>query len=547
MTGIRYCSVIRYALWRSVLVCMAGYACSGQTPPAAAPSASIEGRVLQQPAGQPLVGVDILVNNARVQPVKSGAGGKFRFEKLAPGRYALLLHPASGFRANPVSVELREGESATGITINAFAGASVSGRVLNRQKRPVEGLRVSALRLPGEGSGFLPYRSPTGVALTNDLGEFQMSALDPGRYAILVEPPRRTLKLVEWNDDDPPALPEPEQSVVETYYPDADSLAVAQVIQLEEGQQLESADVILTTAPTVCIRSRAGNPGESASRNLVRLSGPLYWEGAILAEGEVLSGTGFEICGLPRGDYSLLSFPVSQPGVPVTGFETIQLTDRPVRVPNLELRPLVALSGHLSVDGADREPKPLIGAVSIGLAAPGRQAMPDERRSARATAPGAFTIPAVLPAEYQLTVRPPDGFYVKSATIDGRDALRQPVHTLGRDLRIVLGPDAPRLSVVVTDPEGTPVPGAAVIVAAEALPSPLVTGDLSTAICDQRGRADFLRLAPGRYRVLTLGDVPVSPANAAMFFLAQRDQSEEVLLAPGENRSLTVRAGGGKE
>jgi hypothetical protein len=526
---------------------MVGYACSGQTPPAAAPSASIEGRVLQQPAGQPLVGVDILVNNARVQPVKSGAGGKFRFEKLAPGRYALLLHPASGFRANPVSVELREGESATGITINAFAGASVSGLVLNRQKRPVEGLRVSALRLPGDGSGFLPYRSPTGVALTNDLGEFQMSALDPGRYAILVEPPRRPLKLIEWNDDDPPALPEPEQSVVETYYPDADALAFAQTIQLEEGQKLENADVILTTARTFCIRSRAGNPGETASRNLVRLSGPLYWEGAILAEGEVLSGTGFEICGLPRGDYSLLSFPASQPGVPVTGFGTIQLTDRPVRVPNLELRPLVALSGHLSVEGADREPKPLTGAVSIGLAAPGRQAMPDERRSARATAPGAFTIPAVLPAEYQLTVQPPNGYYVKSATIDGRDALRQPVHTLGRDLRIVLGPDAPRLSVVVTGPEGAPVPGAAVIVAAEPLPSPLVTGDLSTAISDQRGRADFMRLAPGRYRVLTLGDVPVSPASAAMFFLAHRDKSEEVLLAPGENRSLTVRAGGGKE
>ena len=63
------------------------------------------------------------------------------------------------------------------INVSLFHGASISGRIVDRHGDSVEGATIRALRVQ-RGS-----RRPLtgGASATNDLGEFRLAHLQPGR------------------------------------------------------------------------------------------------------------------------------------------------------------------------------------------------------------------------------------------------------------------------------------------------------------------------------------------------------------------------------
>jgi hypothetical protein len=522
---------------------------TGATAAGAQPTGgSIEGRVVLSGTKQPLAGVDIHVyaGPTQVPPLKTDRSGRFRFERLQSGHYGLMLSPMSGYRAGAMQVVLRENQKVTGIEVKAYGGAAISGRVRDAKDRPVAGLVVSALRLHGGGPRFPPDR---GMATsTNDLGDYKLTGLNPGRYALLVETRRSAVSPKDWKDDEKLTLPGPAMAEVRTYYPNARSLDVAVPIQLETGQALEGIDLTLTRLETFCVRSRVLDPdAQTMNRIRIQIASEYYLGAANLAEGELTPGGGFEACGLPPGAYSLLASPLARGQDARYASEAFTITDRSLRMPDLSLRPLIQLSGRLTIDASSSNAKPLGGPVSIGLSASGRPGVLDQRSSVRVTTPGPFVIPAVLPAEYWLSVRSPAGFYVKSATVDGRDALREPLHAAGSELHIVLGQDGAQLSVLATGPKNEPLASAAVIAGLDPLPASYAPGDLMSALADQYGQAKLASLAPGRYRVIVFADTLVDPANAISLFLANRVKGEELTLGPGESRSISAHAVDRKE
>lgn len=178
----------RLAVW-SGMCCMVVPLVSGQTGAGAPATGSIEGRVVLVGTNQPVPEVDIFVfADPPVAPVKTDASGRFRFERLAAGRYGLMLSPMSGYRAREMPVTVREDQKVTSVEIKAYAGAVISGRVRDAKDRPVAGLLVSALRLDGGGARFPPDRGM--AAPTNDAGEYKLTGLNPGRYALFVETKR---------------------------------------------------------------------------------------------------------------------------------------------------------------------------------------------------------------------------------------------------------------------------------------------------------------------------------------------------------------------
>jgi hypothetical protein len=284
------------------------------------------------------------------------------------------------------------------------------------------------------------------------------------------------------------------------------------------------------------------------NRTRIQIVSELLFGGASLAEGELAPGGGFEVCGLPPGAFSLLAGPFEQKQDARYASETFTIADHSLRLPDLFLRPLIQLSGRLTIDTSSGSPtKPLSGPVSIRLSATDRPVVPDQRSSVRVTEPGPFIIPAVLPAEYWLDVRTPAGFYVKSAAVDGRDALREPLHAAGAELHIVLGQDGAQVRVLALGPKSDPLASATVIVGRDPLPPSYAAGELVSAMCDQNGQATLGSLAPGRYRVLVFADALVLPSNAGVLFLANRAKGEELTLGPGESRSISVHAVDRKE
>jgi len=531
------------------LLCLGTFGQTGGQTRSGAPSSraqgaggSIQGRVLKSRDKQPLAGIDVfLVGSTQRPPARTGPDGGFLFDRLAAGRYSVMLHPRDGYRVREPIIVLREGQKVADLRILAYTGASISGQVRDKGGRPIVGLVVSAIRLHGAGPRFAPDRGGIPTS-TNDLGEYKIQGLNPGRYAILAETRRLTVAPKHWGDNDEKlTLPPPAVRRVSTYFPDAATLDLAAPIEVQEGQVLEGMDVTIAAAETFCVRSRVLGAGSRSGQIRIQVTSDLYMGAAILAQGELAVGSGFEVCGLPAGTYSLLASTLEADREPQYATESFAVTNRSLRVTDLSLRPLIPLAGLLTIEGASAS-EPLPGAVVINLNSISRPLIVHEKLQVQVAKPGPFVVPAVLPAEYWLNVRTPTGFYVNSATMDGRDAMREPLHAAGRELHIIIRKDGSQLTVRAVDSKDAPVPGASVLVGRDPLPFSYTFGDLVNTVADQDGQAAFPSLAPGKYRVVVLADTPADPASAGPLFLANRIKGETVELAARESRSLSVRA-----
>jgi hypothetical protein len=122
--------------------------------------------------------------------------GAFRFPDLPPGRYTLAA-ARPGFvttwfgsrrpgRGPGMPIALGAGELVDDVSIGLIPGAVISGRVLDHLGRPQRRAVVSLLVAAPRDGG--PAYAATTSAETDDLGEFRLWGLPPGRYILAVQP-----------------------------------------------------------------------------------------------------------------------------------------------------------------------------------------------------------------------------------------------------------------------------------------------------------------------------------------------------------------------
>lgn len=127
---------------------------------------------------------------------------------------------------------------------------------------------------------------------------------------------------------------------------------------------------------------------------------------------------------------------------------------------------------------------------------------------ARPDGGGAFTMKGLSPDRYRLSVTGiPEGCYLASAKIGEMDVLTDGMDLSGGPpgaLELVLKGNAGRVSGLVKDGNGGPVPGARVA---------LVPNDRQslrlyrTATVDQYGRFNFASVPPGKYKLFAFDSV----------------------------------------
>ena len=129
--------------------------------------------------------------------------------------------------------------------------------------------------------------------------------------------------------------------------------------------------------------------------------------------------------------------------------------------------------------------------------------MEGETTSAAVDPSGAFLLSSVLLDEYWLRVQGlPAGYYVKQATVNGHDVLRDPLRTGEGDVSIVLSAEGCAVSGSVNTTDRQPVANTVVYLAVAPLPQTLGWGDIRTAFTDQNGFFSFPSLPPGEYRLM---------------------------------------------
>jgi hypothetical protein len=493
---------------------------------------AIEGQVIDAVNGTPVPGVTVgLFGRHQPPPATTDEKGRFRFADLEPRPHGVAVWAGSGYVARKRIVTVNPGPEATRIDVKVYKSPVVAGRVRDRRGRPVPGAMVAAVRGAGSFGRF---------AKTNDKGEYRISSRDPGTFRLKALRAPLRIRSKTLRDDDDPAERKPVVADVETYYPDSASWETAAAFTVGLGQVLEGMDITIARQETVCVESKAIDlEGKNESPLNIRVESDR--QTMPIAQGvELPAGTGFEVCGLAQGSYRLVAGLTHESGrYAVARFS---VTERGVRLPDMHLERPVTVPGRLAID-SEGDRRPLPSPVFVGLRRPNGTIVTGEELGAQVHEEGDFAIKAALRDEYRLMIRAPAGFYVKSATMAGRDALRQTLYAGGGELIVVLGQDGARLSVSVVDEEKRAVSDAVVILGRDPLPPEPTADELTARPTLENGRAVFEGVAPGEYRVMAFGELwddsaPINPD----FFLAHRTDGERIKVGPGESRTVEIKA-----
>jgi hypothetical protein len=193
--------------------------------------------------------------------VSTDAQGKFAFADLEPGTYRLAARHDNysnqqygakkpGQPGEPIL--LAAGTQKTNLELRLSPYAAIAGRIRDEGGDPMQQVPVAVMAYQYTNAG--RQLTERGTAGTNDLGEYRVFNLPPGKYYLRVSPaPMRGLRGVGGPGD-------PEDSFIAVYYPNSPDPSGASPLELTPGQQLTSVDFTLRRAHAATISGHIVKP-----------------------------------------------------------------------------------------------------------------------------------------------------------------------------------------------------------------------------------------------------------------------------------------------
>ncbi|MCC6862574.1 MAG: carboxypeptidase regulatory-like domain-containing protein [Bryobacterales bacterium] len=486
-------------------------------PPAGSTQlAKIEGRVVHALTGEPVRKAQLTLRKRvrEAMPVMSGEStvsddeGKFRFDRVEPGTYSLyaertgFLRQEYGARSNSymgTPITVRPGEAMSSISFKLLPQSVIAGRVVNDEGEPVQQAQVMVIRQSGSGG-----QGPASAgAATNDIGEFRVANLSPGRYLLRVMPQQGFF------GGPPPAPPKSEggkgrQANVPTYYPGVSDAAAASPVEVTPGQQVTGLSITLQKGWVYRISGKLTAPPAAGQMTRLMLMprerNPLSISFFGGAGGFVKPDGSFQIDNVQSGSYyvAAMQHDMAGGGRPqVVARTPVDVTDQDVEGVLLQVQAGVDISGSVRVEAKEKT----VSTAGMRVALTPAEGIPLNTPNAAVGADGTFQLAGVMPDRYYLAFYgTPENYYVRSAQFGSEDALRSGLQVGGGGkLDIVLAQGGATVHGVVQHEE-KPYGGAFVLLAPEPY-GPQAISLRKIASSDQNGRFEFKGVAPGEYRL----------------------------------------------
>lgn len=396
------------------------------------------------------------------------ASGTFAFDNVPPGTYNLSVQRNGYVRheygSRPGSrgsagITVSDGQQLSGVSVKMVPHGVIAGRVLDEDGDPVLQASVQVLR-----ERWIANRrqmTPMAADSTNDLGEYRLAGLMPGRYHLMVS----------FNRPEPQGRPRPEGAISDLsyapiYYPGVSELSQATSVQVTPGQEMRGVDFQLRKAPTFRIRGRvvdeSGKPATSTGVMAIPADGAAF---GMRGMGMIRNSEGqFEIAGLVPGTYNLVANRMSRDRARTTARQTVQVGNRDLDGVVLQMQPTFEISGTvrvpegLGVSGARVMAESLDPGVPFqptvgGVVEPG----------------GTWKLQGVAPGRYRLYMTPvPQGSYLKAVMVQGQDITAgADISAAATGIELLLGSKAPEVTGSVIGAEKEPVSGATVVLVPE--------------------------------------------------------------------------------
>ena len=566
-------------------VVLASFAAAQNVPaPSAAPDAEqkktrLEGTIFSL-SGEGVRKATVRLQGGSAQPGQppgsysetSDAAGKFVFEDVAPGRYTLSAEKAGfvtaryGARSNTspgTQLTLAAGMELKDLSIKMTPQGVIIGKVLDEDGDPVPTVQVQIVRtMYAAGRKQLV---PSGGSNTNDLGEYRIGNLSPGRYYVNAIDRRPAQFGIA---DRPGRAGVAQEGNVPTYYPNGVDPSSAVPIDVAAGGEIRGIDIRLLRAKVYSVRGKAseapGGPGTMFVSLVRKVEGDSV--AAILggnSTSQLRPDGSFEFRGVIPGIYTLQTQPQNINGNAssnLTGRIEVTVSDANIDGLVLPLAPAQAITGTVKLEDGDiatllksaQNSAGVIGGINSAISVPGRlllllsssEGPTTGASTTQVKEDGTFQFNAVGAGKYTLNAAVmPQGTYLKSARFGGQDVTHAPIDTTagtGGTLDLVLSSKSADVSGSVQNEKGEPLAGVLVTLWPKT-PDASPTGGTRPGFTDQAGGFKIQSLAPGEYYVAAFEDLESGLVQSPDFLGRFTSDASAVTLAEGSHESRDLK------
>jgi protocatechuate 3,4-dioxygenase beta subunit len=526
----------------SVPVHAGGRGNNGEPAPPPTPTAdlaSLEGTVYNALGGTPLRKATVNLNRQNGGPMPQGARGNYSATSDASGHYAISGIEPGTYRVNVnhtgylgmaynarrpdgpgTPLDLGRAQKMTGVDFRLTPHGVITGKITDEDGDPLENVQIQIMRyVYNQGRKQLQQ---FGGAGTNDLGEYRISGVIPGKYFLCAVYRGRGIMM----DTGMPAGSQ--EDFVTTFFPGVTDFTAASPIEIGPGDQMQGVNLRLNKTHTVRVSGHVADntapppPATDASniaggRTAMPVNGRIQLRlqprSALPANGmninaQVKADGSFEFPSVAPGSYYLIAS--SNQG----GRNGAHSVRQPIDVgdTNLEgvtvaINPGADVTGHVRYDGDAPQPLP---SLTVRLTPREMNAGIPPPQPAKVQDDGSFHFEDVNPDSYTVNINTPQGLYLKAVRSGSNDVMLSGLDLTNgaAPLDILMGLNPPQVGGSVVNAEtGQP----AVAVTVVLMPREKERQDQSyfyfTTNSDQYGNFTFNRVIPGEYQIYAWEDV----------------------------------------
>jgi protocatechuate 3,4-dioxygenase beta subunit len=511
--------------------------------------------------------------------------GKFQLKDLEPGTYRLYaVH--NGFARMEYGqklmyrpgtpLNLTAGQTMKDVAFRLTPSGTITGRILDDQGDPIPGVSVQVLRSTYDANGKRTLQ-PAASAKTNDLGEYRLYYVAPGRYYVSasVTPSGIDALVAAAAAQQAGGAPTSNEVVpagyVLTYYPNTPDPSRAQAIEVQPGSEISAIHFTLARQQRFRVKGRVlevatGKPPMNATLTLSPRNSAVSQNvldtilGAQAGGNNYNSSDGsFELRDVSPGSYWLQVLAQGQPpagtaqnsaNAAAATLASLTTAMLPVEVSGADIENLTVTTGNgITIPGTVQiEGTPPAGftpdrVVLVLIPSNGVVSLATVLQQVRPSTDGAFSVEKVNSGQYRFAVGGMSPtMFLKSARFDKDDILADGFSVADRSpgaLQVTLSAAGGQIQGNVLDQDSKPVRGITTVLIPDRNRDRRDVYKI--VVSDQNGHFNMRGVAPGDYKLFAWEDIEPFSYNDPEVLKQFEDKGRSIHIDEMGNEMVDVR------